>query len=150
MTREDVLNIQREWANGIIKMGKLSNDRDELEIFTKEFLKKNYDFENQVLFKPTKAKDIQFRNDLESAISYFIGGSNRKCEEDLGFALSKWIDIKFENSDIIINDHIAHAMGNYTFKSQTSEVKVEYSFSYKSYDTGLKIILHHSSIPYQL
>jgi hypothetical protein len=50
MTKEDVLNIQREWANGIIKMGKLSNDRDELEIFTKEFLKKNYDFENQVLF----------------------------------------------------------------------------------------------------
>ena len=62
MRKEDIINIQKEWASGIIKMGELSNDRDSLESFTSDFLDKIYDFDNQVLFKPTKAANEQFRN----------------------------------------------------------------------------------------
>jgi len=149
MIEEDIINIQKEWASGIVKMGKLSNDRDSLESFTSDFLDKIYDFDNQVLFKPTKAANEQFRNSKGSAYSYFIAGDNRECQEDNGFALSNWTEILFDNSNIIINEDIAIAMGNYTFKNEASKIKVEYSFVYKNYGNEIKIILHHSSLPYK-
>ena len=150
MREEDIINIQKEWASGIIKMGKLSNDRDSLESFTSDFLDKIYDFDNQVLFKPTKAANEQFRNSKGSAYSYFIAGDDRECQEDNGFALSNWTEILFDNSNIIINEDIAIAMGNYTFKNEASKIKVEYSFVYKNYGNKIKIILHHSSLPYKI
>ena len=150
MREEDIINIQKEWASGIVKMGKLSNDRDSLESFTSDFLDKIYDFDNQVLFKPTKAANEQFRNSKGSAYSYFIAGDDRECQEDNGFALSNWTEILFDNSNIIINEDIAIAMGNYTFKNEVSKIKVEYSFVYKNYGNEIKIILHHSSLPYKI
>ena len=150
MREEDIINIQKEWASGIVKMGELSNDRDSLESFTSDFLDKIYDFDNQVLFKPTKAANEQFRNTKGSAYSYFIAGDNRECQEDNGFALSNWTEILFDNSNIIINEDIAIAMGNYTFKNEASKIKVEYSFVYKNYGNKIKIILHHSSLPYKI
>ena len=150
MREEDIINIQKEWASGIVKMGELSNDRDSLESFTRDFLDKIYDFDNQVLFKPTKAANEQFRNSKGSAYSYFIAGDNRECQEDNGFALSNWTEILFDNSNIIINEDIAIAMGNYTFKNEASKIKVEYSFVYKNYGNKIKIILHHSSLPYKI
>ena len=150
MREEDIINIQKEWASGIVKMGKLSNDRDSLESFTSDFLDKIYDFDNQVLFKPTKAANEQFRNSKGSAYSYFIAGDDRECQEDNGFALSNWTEILFDNSNIIINEDIAIAMGNYTFKNEASKIKVEYSFVYKNYGEEIKIILHHSSLPYKI
>ena len=150
MREEDIINIQKEWASGIVKMGELSDDRDSLESFTSDFLDKIYDFDNQVLFKPTKAANEQFRNTKGSAYSYFIAGDNRECQEDNGFALSNWTEILFDNSNIIINEDIAIAMGNYTFKNEASKIKVEYSFVYKNYGNKIKIILHHSSLPYKI
>ena len=150
MREEDIINIQKEWASGIVKMGELSNDRDSLESFTSDFLDKIYDFDNQVLFKPTKAANEQFRNSKGSAYSYFIAGDDRECQEDNGFALSNWTEILFDNSNIIINEDIAIAMGNYTFKNESSKIKVEYSFVYKNYGNKIKIILHHSSLPYKI
>ena len=150
MREEDIINIQKQWASGIVKMGELSNDRDSLESFTSDFLDKIYDFDNQVLFKPTKAANEQFRNSKSSAFSYFIAGDNRECQEDKGFALSNWTEIFFDNSNIIINEDIAIAMGNYTFKNEVSKIKVEYSFVYKNYGDEIKIILHHSSLPYKI
>ena len=150
MRKEEIINIQKEWASGIVKMGELSNDRDSLESFTSDFLDKIYDFDNQVLFKPTKAANEQFRNSKGSAYSYFIAGDDRECQEDNGFALSNWTEILFDNSNIIINEDIAIAMGNYTFKNEASKIKVEYSFVYKNYGNKIKIILHHSSLPYKI
>ena len=150
MRKEEIINIQKEWASGIVKMGELSNDRDSLESFTSDFLDKIYDFQNQVLFKPTKAANEQFRNSKGSAYSYFIAGDDRECQEDNGFALSNWTEILFDNSNIIIEEDIAIAMGNYTFKNEASKIKVEYSFVYKNYGDEIKIILHHSSLPYKI
>ena len=150
MREEDIISIQKEWASGIVKMGELSNDRDSLESFTSDFLDKIYDFQNQVLFKPTKAANEQFRNSKGSAYSYFIAGDDRECQEDNGFALSNWTEILFDNSNIIINEDIAIAMGNYTFKNEASKIKVEYSFVYKNYGNEIKIILHHSALPYKI
>ena len=74
---------------------------------------------------------------------------SRECNEDNGFALSSWSKITFENSDIIIEEESALAMGNYTFENDDSKIKVEFSFGYKKVNGLVKINLHHSSIPFQ-
>ena len=117
MTEQDIFEAQNSWSEGIIKMGQISNDRSSLELYVSDFLDRLYNFDDQVLFKPTKAKDIQFRNDKNSAISYFIAGNDRECDEDTGFALSNWSKITFENKDIILGEEHAIAMGNYTFEN---------------------------------
>ena len=149
MTEQDIFNAQNLWSEGIIKMGQISDDRSSLEVYVSDFLDRLYNFDDQVLFKPTKAKDIQFRNDKNSAISYFIAGNDRECSEDNGFALSNWSKITFKNSDIILGEEHAIAMGNYTFENNNSKIKVEFSFGYKKVDGLVKINLHHSSIPFQ-
>jgi hypothetical protein len=149
ITKEDIIKAQKEWSEGIIKMGLISNNRALLESFVSDFLDDVYNFQEKVLFKPTKAKIEQFRNNKESAVSYFIAGDNKKYKEDNGFALSNWSKITFENSDIIINKNQGLAMGNYTFENNESKIKVEYSFGYIKINESIKITLHHSSIPYQ-
>ena len=149
ITKEEIIKAQKEWSEGIIKMGEISNNRKLLELFVSDFLDDIYNFQEKVLFKPTKAKIEQFRNNKESAISYFIAGNNKKHKEDSGFALSKWSKIIFENSDIIIKENQGLAMGNYTFENNESKIKVEYSFGYIKINESIKITLHHSSIPYQ-
>jgi len=149
MTEQDIIKAQNSWSEGIIKMGQLSGDRSSLEIYVSNFLDRLYNFDDQVLFKPTKAKDIQFRNDKKSAISYFIAGNDRECYEDNGFALSNWSKITFENKDFILGEEHAIAMGNYTFENNNSKIKVEFSFGYTKVNGLVKINLHHSSIPFQ-
>ena len=149
MTKEDIIKAQKEWSEGIIRMGEISDNRESLELFVSDFLDRLYNFDYQVLFKPTKARDIQFRNDKKSAISYFIAGNDRECDEDTGFALSNWSKITFENKDIILGKEYAIAMGNYTFENNNSKVKVEFSFGYIKVSGLVKINLHHSSIPFQ-
>ena len=149
ITKEEIIKAQKEWSEGIIKMGEISNNRTLLESFVSDFLDDVYNFQEKVLFKPTKAKIEQFRNNKESAVSYFIAGDDKKCKEDNGFALSNWSKITFENSDIIINKNQGLAMGNYTFENNESKIKVEYSFGYIKINKSIKITLHHSSIPYQ-
>ena len=146
--KEEITEIQKKWADGIIKMGVIQNDRESLESFTSDFLDKFYNFNEKVLFKPTKTSEKQFRNDKDSAMSYFIAGKNKKCHEDNGFALSKWNEISFENVNVLIYDEYAFAMGNYNFKNKSSTIKVEYSFIYKKIGQDIKIVLHHSSIPF--
>ena len=101
-----------------------------------------------VLFKPTLAATDQFRPTFETALSYFVA-SNNACIEDRGFAIKGWKDVRFENSDVIIDGNTALAMGNYFFTGpEGGEVKVEYTFGYiQDNDGDLRIQLHHSSMP---
>ena len=100
------------------------------------------------MFKPTLAAVEQFRPDFESALSYFVA-SNNACPEDKGFAIKGWTKVRFENSDVILSDDSATAMGNYFFTTpEGDEVKVEYTFGYITDSEGkLRINLHHSSMP---
>jgi hypothetical protein len=115
-------------------------------------IKRLYGYDNGiVLFKPTKAKESQFRLSFEGAKSYFIGGNNNFME-DSGFALQPWTNVRFENASVILNEKTASAMGNYFFTEPNGNiVKVEYSFGYFLDSNGnLKINLHHSSLPYSI
>lgn len=152
ITKSQIHEAQRKWGDGIVKIGTLKDNESECLEFTKSFLNTLYDFENNdVLFKPTKAAEEQFRPNFQMALSYFLGGSNSFCSEDDGFAMKAWVDVKFANSGFIIENERAIAMGNYFFTdSSGAVVKVEYTFGYKLRNGNLVIDLHHSSLPFSL
>ena len=88
ITKQQVENAQNTWGDGVVKIGSLKEDRSECEDFTNKFLDKLYAFElGAVSFKPTKCAIKQFRPTKSEALSYFIAGDNRACEEDKGFAI---------------------------------------------------------------
>ena len=149
ISKKEIYLYQEKWANGIVSIGKLKDDYVQCKKKTLKFISNLYGFENgTVQFKPTKASDNQFRNNIESALSYFIGG-NDSFIEDTGFATNPWSRVEFKNESINIIENIATAMGNYFFTDiKGNIIKVEYSFVYKKIGDSIKIILHHSSLPY--
>ena len=151
ITEQNMREAQERWGAGIVKIGYLRDDRSACEQAAAEHLDALYAFESgTVLFKPTKCADVQFRLDKEAAMSYFVGG-NDAFEEDRGFALHPWTAVRFENAACIFEENRALAMGNYYFTDMDGhETKVEYTFGYrKDARGGLKIDLHHSSLPFR-
>jgi len=150
ITKEQVLKAQKQWGDGVVKIGSLKGERQECEAYANDFLDKRYAFETEtVLFKPTKCEIEQFRPTKAEALSYFIAGESRACIEDKGFAIQPWIKVRFENTNLILEENRAIAMGNYFFTDlDGNEAKVEYTFAYKLIDRELKIDVHHSSFPY--
>ncbi len=149
ITVEEVELAQQAWGDGIVAIGEAFINKKDFIARAEQHLDELYNFQSgQVLFKPTKAAETQFRNEHESALSYFVGG-NDKFAEDHGFAIQPWTRVRFENAGLILHDDYAVAMGNYFFtQTDGTEVKVEYTFGYKKVGARLKINLHHSSIPF--
>ena len=149
ITEEEVFSAQKHWSDGLIKIS--NNHKNNLDYISQAInhIDRLYDYSaGKVLFKPTLARDIQFRNTKEGALSYFVG-NNDDFPEDNGFALKGWTDVRWENSGIQIFDNIAIAMGNYFFTNNEGTIMVEFSFVYRKDDQGnLKIILHDSHLPY--
>ncbi len=150
ITREQVLEAQKLWGDGVVKIGSLKQSRTECEEYASNFLDNRYAFDQgNVLFKPTKCEIEQFRPTKIEALSYFIAGEERACNEDKGFAIQPWTKVRFENAGFILEDNRAIAMGNYFFTDLNgNEAKVEYTFGYKLIEGVLKIDLHHSSFPF--
>ena len=62
ITKEQVLEAQEKWGNGVVKIGALKDVRTECETFASAFLDARYAFDAaEVLFKPTKCEVEQFR-----------------------------------------------------------------------------------------
>ena len=152
ITLDNIENIQKEWGDSLVKLGGLKSNREACDKEAESLINRLYGYNNgTVLFKPTKAKDNQFRLTFEGAKSYFIG-ENSDFSEDKGFALEPWTNVRFENASVILNEKTAIAMGNYFFtQTNGNVVKVEYTFGYfLESNQNLKINLHHSSLPYSL
>ncbi|WP_018300082.1 hypothetical protein [Fangia hongkongensis] len=153
ITISDVEKAQSEWAKGIVSIGKAYQDHKDYKEVTVELIEKLYAYNYEhgvVLFKPTKAAEVPFRPTKASALSYFIGG-NKNFKEDKGFALQPWTKVVFHNSEMYFHNDLAIAMGEYDFTDTKGKVTtVEYTFGYvKDPKTGaLKIVLHHSSLPF--
>ncbi len=145
----DVEGAQKAWGEGIVAIANAhKNDGDYVSIASNH-INTLYAYQiGPVLFKPTLAAIDQFRPTFDTALSYFVA-SNNACPEDKGFAIKGWTNVRFENSEVIIDGGTALAMGNYYFTDpQGAEVKVEYTFGYIEDDQGnLRIQLHHSSMP---
>ena len=150
ISEQDIIKAQELWAENIINIGKIYLEKGDYKDYARKFVKNFYAYDiGKVLFKPTLASKNQFRNTFDDALSYFVKGS---IQEDEGFALKCWDNIRYEDRNIIILDNYAIAMGNYFFKKsyEENEIKVEYTFGYiKKNEQNLVINLHHSSLPFK-
>ena len=150
ITESHVTAAQESWGQGVVAIGALLENFEACKSYATDFLDSHYAFGlSKVLFKPTKCSQQQFRATREEALSYFIAGDDRACNEDKGFALAPWTNVRFENTGIIIDEQRAIAMGNYYFTdTDGKEAKVEYTFAYRLVEDSLLIDVHHSSFPY--
>ena len=157
VTEAEVLEVQAKWAEAIKGISKTYKEGGDYIKAAGEAAGELYAYgHSNVLFKPTKAADYQFRPTGEEAMSYFVGGKvvDNGYDEDAGFAINGgngWADCVYDNHQVEIKGGIGIAMGNYYFTSAAdgSETKVEYTFGYKKNEDGkVRIFLHHSSVPY--
>jgi hypothetical protein len=151
ITEREVVEAQKTWGEGIVEIGKAYTGKGDYRAAAERHIDELYGYgSGEVLFKPTKAADQQFRFTKQGALSYFVGGDS-DFPEDKGFATSSFTNVRFDNKGTLIEGKTALAMGNYYFTTpEGEEVKVEYSFGYKKDDAGkLRIVLHHSSVPYK-
>lgn len=103
-----------------------------------------------VLFKPTLAAPPQtFRTTRDGALSYFVGGDS-KFPKDTGFALKGWKQCEAQNAAVFISGDSASSMGNVKMTDKAGKVTtVDKTWKYVKDDAGkLRIVLHHSSLPY--
>ena len=159
ITEEEVKSVQAAWANAIKSISKTYLDEGDYVAAAAKAAGELYGYgHTDVLFKPTKAAEAQFRPTASDAMSYFVG--HKAVEngylEDAGFAINGgkgWSNVVFDNHKIDVSGNVAIAMGNYFFTSAAdgSKTKVEYTFGYKKNADGkVRIFLHHSSVPYSV
>jgi len=157
VTKKDVLAVQNAWAGAIKNISKIYKENGDYVKAAATAAGELYAYgKHDVLFKPTKAAEHQFRPKAEEAMSYFVGckAVDNGYAEDGGFAINGgkgWSDCVYDNHQIELKNSVAIAMGNYYFTCATTgeKSKVEYTFGYKRCDDGkVRIFLHHSSVPY--
>ncbi len=104
-----------------------------------------------VLFKPTLASgEKTFRPTKKGALSYFVG-HDEDFPLDGGFGLKGWRECRSETAAVFVEGDVAMWMGWVTMTDKDGNVtKVDKSWGYKKDAEGaLRIVLHHSSLPYQ-
>lgn len=152
ITEQEVVNAQKAWGDGIVKIGEVYTNGGDYVAAAADHINRFYAYDlSLVLFKPTLASVEQFRASFDGALSYFVNG-NPSYPEDKGFALQPWTQVRWENAGITNNScTMAIAMGNYYFKpaSGAAETKVEYTIGYiKDVEGDLRMVVHKSSLPY--
>lgn len=149
----ELVKARTAWGDGLIAISKAYDDRgiEEARTLASDLLDRLYGFEfGPILFKPTLSGGAQtFRTDKAGTLSYFIG-HNPAFPQDTGFGLKSWRDVQFEISAVFVEGDVAMWMGWVTFTDRTGDaVKIDKSFGYKrAADGSLKLVLHHSSLPY--
>ena len=153
ITETDLAKARTAWGDGLIAISKAYDESgiEGARAIAGDLLDALYGFEfGPVLFKPTLSGGAQtFRTDRTGTLSYFIG-DNSDFPQDTGFALKSWREVVSETSSFFIEGDIAMWMGWVTFTSKDGDVvKVDKSFGYRRAEDGsLKLVLHHSSLPY--
>ena len=154
ITEKELAEARIAWGKGLIDISSTYDKEgiDKASIIASKILDNLYGFEfGPILFKPTLSGGYQtFRTEKESTLSYFIG-QNSKYPSDTGFALKSWRESNSETSSVFVENDIAMWMGWVSLTNKDGDVvKVDKSWGYKRNKDGiLKIVLHHSSLPYQ-
>ena len=144
-TKQDLFEFVMSWTDGLSMIRSAYEKNEDYKNIALEFINKHYLFnEESVLFKPTLTNKTIFRNSVDDALSYFIGG---KYPEDTGFALKAYESVNINETNTIIEKDLIAIMGILDFKLVNSDesMKVAFTFVLKSSETGLKIKIHHSS-----
>jgi len=154
ITSQDLLAARTIWGEQKVAISKAFEQRglDAARAVAMTHLDANYGYDlGPVMFKPTMASGEQtFRPTKAGALAYFCGYSN-EYPLDTGFAIRGWRAMESVTSATFIQGDVAMWMGWIKLTNKDGSVTtVDKSFGYKKDGTGtLRIILHHSSLPYQ-
>ena len=144
-TKQELFEFIKSWIDGLSMIRTAYEKNEDYKNIALEFINKHYLFnEESVLFKPTLTNKTIFRNSVDDALSYFIGG---KYPEDTGFALKAFESVTIDETNTIIENNLIAIMGILDFKMiPTEHMRVAFTFVLKTSDSGLKIKIHHSSL----
>lgn len=154
ITQEEIEQALMTWGNGKIAISKAFEEGgiEAARRVASANLDSYYGYNlGPVLFKPTMSSGEQtFRPTKAGALAYFCGHSE-EYPLDNGFAIMGWRATGNITSTTFIQGDIAMWMGWIKLTNKDGFVTtVDKSFGYKKDETGtLRIVLHHSSLPYQ-
>ncbi len=153
ITESEVLAAQKAWGNALVNIS-TTYDQEGMaaaRTLAKKVIDELYAYQwGLVLFKPTLTTgDQTFRTTHKGALSYFVGGDS-SFPQDTGFALKGWRKVEIRNAGIFIDGNTATTMGNVDITDKKGKVTtVDKTWQFiRGGDGKLRIILHHSSLPY--
>ncbi|WP_434668067.1 hypothetical protein [Aeromonas sp. NJAU223] len=153
ITEADVKAAQDGWGKALVQ---ISDDYrtggiDKARATANAVLDSAYGYaDGPVLFKATLASGAQtFRLTKAGALAYFVG-HDPAYPADTGFALKNWQRYRYDNAAIYIDGNMALTMGTvHLVDRDNKEVDVDKTWGFRKGDDGkVRIILHHSSLPY--
>ena len=155
ITEQEVNAAQNAWCDELVTIGRVYSERGDYKAVASRLIDELYDYKDgTVFFKPTLAYGANaFRSTKEGALSYFVGG-NPKFPEDTGFALKRWVKVRYDNNaaenGIQIHGNIAVTMGNfYVTNSEGNEIMVEKTLVFRRCSDGkLRLCAHKSALPF--
>lgn len=153
ITTAEVEAAQQAWGNALVAIATEYDTKGHAAAkkLAETVLDSAYGYSmGPVLFKPTLTVAPQtFRTTRDGALAYFVGG-DQAYPADSGFALKGWRKFQVENTGIVITGNSAISMGNLTiWDAKGNMTKVDKTWGYvRGPDGKLRIVLHHSSLPY--
>lgn len=154
ITEQELLAARTAWGEGLILISK-AYEADGIEKASEvadNILDSAYGYDlGPVLFKPTlSGGKTTFRPTKKGALSYFVG-HDADYPLDSGFGLKNWREVTFETAASFIEGDVGMWMGWAIMTNKDGQItKVDKSFGYKKGPDGtLKIVLHHSSLPFE-
>lgn len=153
ITESEVLAAQKAWGDALVSISKTyeTEGKDAAKALAEKVIDEAYGYQfGLVLFKPTLTTAPQtFRTTRASALAYFVG-DDPAFPRDKGFALNGWRKVESNNIGIFISGDTATSMGKVTLTDKDGNViTVDKTWQFFKDDTGkLRIIVHHSSLPY--
>jgi len=154
ITEAELTEARKIWGDALIAVAKAYEEGgiDSAREVANGALDAAYGYNlGPVLFKPTLASgEKTFRPTKDGALAYFCGHSD-DYPLDGGFGIKGWRHVESETSASFIEGDVAMWMGWVTMTDKDGGVtKVDKSWGYKKDADGtLRIVLHHSSLPYQ-
>ncbi len=154
ITTDELTAARNAWGEGLIAISKAFEEGgiDEARPVAEDVLDAAYGYNwGPVLFKPTMASgDQTFRPTRHGALAYFVG-HDTEYPLDGGFGIKGWRAMESVTSASFVEGDVAMWMGKVKLTDKNGNVtQVDKSFGYKKDPEGvLRIVLHHSSLPYQ-
>lgn len=155
ITEAQVLQAQQGWCAGLLSISDAfrTGGLAKAKATANQILDQAYGYQyGAVAFKPTLTTNPQtFRGTKAGALAYFVGG-DPSYPNDKGFALKPWKTCQVRNQVIQFHGMFATTMGNVDLtddKGAVTTVDKTWTFV-REPDGAIRIILHHSSLPFTL
>jgi hypothetical protein len=154
ISQAQVTQAQQAWCDALLSIsrayrrGGISQARATAETVLDQAYGYNY---GPVAFKPTLTSGAQtFRPTKQGALAYFVGG-DPAYPNDRGFALNPWDKCALRTQVIQLYGNVAITMGNVDLTDSSGKVTtVDKTWAFlREPDGQTRIVLHHSSLPYQ-